>query len=183
MSAERWLAPASGAVMTVAFGGVLTVYMYGASQPAGFTAAGTVVVPAPPATVAALLTDLAARPTWRPEVARIARIDDDRDGRPVWRQLDASDDRFDLLVVELSPERVVFGTAAPEQVGIDTVWTYDLAPSDAGTRVRVQANGRMEQPLFRGLFLLRGAPRASVRAELLPLAAAFGSPDATIVWE
>jgi uncharacterized protein YndB with AHSA1/START domain len=135
----------------------------------------------PPQQVYALLSDYERRPEWRPAVARIGRIDDDGEGRQVWRELDGGDDRFDFTVVEEVPgERVVLSTASPDQIGYDATWAFTVHanPDVGGSTLEVVEVGEVDNPLWRGVFYLRSSPWQTVEQELRWVADAL-SPGAT----
>jgi hypothetical protein len=181
MSVERWVAPASGAVMATIFLTLVGLYAYGVSKPEAYVTEGSVELSASPEQVMALLVDFPRRPEWRPGVARIGRIDDDPNGRAVWRELDQGDDRFDFVVVEQGPNRLVLGTASVDQVGVDTTWTFEVLPAPSGhARVRLTSRGVVDHPLYRGLFWLRSGPTASTKAELSWLGVAIDGKEPTL---
>lgn len=164
---EAPLAKAIGAVTALVVLTVVGVYGYGMSQPETHDVAGQLQLEASPTEVYAFLADFAHRPDWRPRVARIGRIQDDTEGHPVWRELDASDDRFDFAVVEQREgERIVLATASPEQIGYDATWTFEVAPGSQGTLLTAQERGTIANPLWRGLFYLQAGPWEGLEQEL-----------------
>lgn len=174
---EAPLAKAIGAVTALVVLSVVGVYGYGVSRPVTHTLEGQLDLAAPPAEVYGLLSDFERRPTWRPQVERIGRIQDDDEGHPVWRELDASDDRFDFVVLDVvEGERVVLGTASPEQIGYDARWTFQVAPGPSGSRLVVEEVGTIANPLWRGLHYLQGGPWGGLERELHLVAAGLGEP-------
>ena len=182
---QRVDAPASGAERAVGWvsgvftmglvGSVIGTYVYGSSQPEEHEVLAYVDVPVSVDEAYALLSDMEARPGWRPRVERIGRIHDDETGREVWRELDHGGDRFDIKVMERTPPReVVFATASPEQIGYDAVWTWSLQAEDGGSRVALREVGVIDNPLWRGVFYLRSHPEETVLDELTLFSAHFG---------
>ena len=162
-----WIAPVSGAV-AVAVGWV-ALYAFGTSQPADRTVVRSVIVPAPLDEVWSLVGDLGRRPSWHPGVRAIARVEE-RDGHAVWREVDPRGDRFDWLVVESDPpRRLVLEAADPEQIGMVGRWTWELAEDPAGTRVTLREQSRIDNPVWRGTYVLRYGPDATVEGELKAL--------------
>ena len=162
----KWIAPLSGAVAIALALGWVTLYAFGRSVPAERELERSVVVAAPVVEVWTLLGDLARRPSWHPGVRAIARIED-REGQAVWREVTFDGDRFDWLVVEsAAPHRLVLATAAPEQIGMDARWTWELAAEGEGTRVSLREQSRIDNPVWRGAYVLRYGPDATVEGEL-----------------
>jgi len=175
---ERIVAIASGIVTFVLVGGVLGTYVYGSSLPERHQVSVAVDLPVAVDEAYALLSDMEARPSWRPDVERIGRIHDDDAGHQVWRELDAGGDRFDLKVLSTSPpQRVVLATASPDQIGYDAVWTWQLQSSPDGSVVTLTEEGAIDNPLWRGLFYLRAGPESTVRDELRLLSTQFGGSE------
>jgi len=185
---QRVDAPASGAERAVGWvsgvftmglvGSVIGTYVYGSSQPEEHEVLAYVDVPVSVDEAYALLSDLEARPSWRPRVDRIGRIHDDGEGRQVWRELDHGGDRFDLKVMALTPpHEVVFATASPEQIGYDAVWTWHLRATDTGSLVTLTEVGEIDNPLWRGIFYLRSGPEETVLSELQLLSTRFGGGE------
>lgn len=175
--AERfgWLAPVSGALAMGLAGAWVGVYAYGSAVPERHRAEAVLRLATPPDRVWALVGDPGRRPEWHADIARIGRIED-RDGRPVWRQLDQEDDRFDLWVVASEPPRqVVLEIADPDQIGLEARWTWTLSPvASGGTEVRLVQEGAVDNPVWRGVWALRFGPYHVVESELTGLATFFG---------
>ena len=150
------------------------IYAYGRSQPATWVAEESVVVSAPIDQVWALVGDPARRSEWHPNVRSITRIED-RDGLPVWRELDPGGDRFDWVVVSRDPpHRLVTEAGDPEQTGVTSGWTWALAEDAGKTRVTLTEHSRIDNPVWRGVYVLRYGPDATVRRELQALQDVFG---------
>jgi uncharacterized protein YndB with AHSA1/START domain len=175
--AGRWVATGSGAAAGLLVLSVVGVYAYGLAQPAHrVVEARAVLAGVSPEDVWAVVGAPERRPEWRPAVERIARIDE-RDGAPVYRELDADGDRFDFVVTTSeAPRRLVLEVAAPEQIGFVGGWTWALEPVPAGTAVTVTEDGTIDNPLWRGLYALRASPWDTVTGELAMLSAHLGAP-------
>ena len=163
---ERRVTSAMLGVTVVLMSTVLGTYIYGANTSPRHVSEGSAALEAPADQVLALLHDMDRRPEWRPEVTRIARKADPEDPREVWREMDREDDRFDFEVVERSSDGLVLRTEAAEQIGYEATWTFRVEPAANGTRVHVREEGHIDNPLFRGVFWLRGDTLQTVTDEL-----------------
>jgi uncharacterized protein YndB with AHSA1/START domain len=169
-----WIAPASGVVALLLACTWVGIYAYGANQPASWVAEESVLVPGPIDEVWGLVGDPARRAEWHPNVRSIERVDDE-DGRVLWRELDPRGDRFDWVVLEQEPpHRLVIASGDPEQTGLVSGWTWLLAAEGDKTRVTLTEQSRIDNPVWRGVYVLRYGPDATVRRELEALEAAFG---------
>jgi uncharacterized protein YndB with AHSA1/START domain len=170
-----WIAPTSGVVAIGVACLWVALYAYGRSQPETWTVEESVVVDAPIDEVWGLVGDPTRRAEWHPNVRAIARVED-QDGHPMWREIDPRGDRFDWVVLRRdAPHRLETATGDPEQTGVMSDWTWVLAEEhDGATQVTLTEHARIENPVWRGVYVLRYGPDATVRRELDALVAAFG---------
>ncbi len=175
MDAERWLPPLVGGIAISTALAVVGVYAYGHSLPARHEVTVRAVVPGDPAEVHALLADPSRRTAWMPRVVRVGRVEDDALGRPVWRQLDPADDRFEFAVVSDAFPSVVLTAAKPEEIGMSVTWTWTVSPRGEGVEVALTEVGDIPNELFRGVWSLRSGPYAQVERDLGAFAAHLGS--------
>ncbi len=167
----RWLATALGAVAIGLAVAIVGVYAWGRSLPEAERVTSVGVLETPPDEIWAVLGDPRRRAEWRPGVDRVGRIDDDAQGRPVWRELDLDEDRFDFRFDVLEPgRRVAVAIAAPDQIGLEGGWDYRIERVDRGSRVVVTESRRIENPLWRGVFHLTRGSHDTVDRELDMLA-------------
>jgi hypothetical protein len=172
--APRWLAPASGTV-ALGFGvGLVAFYTWGRAIPAHHVATVVAEVPVDPNTVGALLSDIERRPSWRPGVTRIGRVEDTSDGRAVWRELGPGGDRFDFVVLEAQPERLVIETARPEDIGMRAMWTWTVEAHGAGSRIALTEDGSVDNELFRGVWTVTDGPWEAIERDLDAFVRALG---------
>lgn len=179
-AAGRWIAVGSGLVTGGLVLSVIGTYVYGSSLDDRFRVSMWAELDAPPADVVALLHDVERRPEWRPKVVRIGRKSDPADVREVWREMDVGDDRFDFEVIERRADGLTLQTAAPEQIGYEATWRFSVLPDGDGSRLRLVQEARIDNPLFRGVFWLRGGPDAAVVDELEWLAISLDGRSATV---
>lgn len=174
MDAERWLPPVVGGIALSTALAVVGVYAYGRWLPEHHEVTVRTVVPGEPAAVHALLADPSRRTEWAPRVVRVGRVDDDPLGRPVWRELDPADDRFEFAVVTDAFPTMVTTVAKPEEIGMTATWTWTVAPAPGGVEVALTEAADIPNELFRGVWGLRYGPYAQVERDLGALAAHLG---------
>ena len=173
MDHERWLAPLTGAIAMGTALGIVAVYVYGRELPVEHVATVSTRVPVAPARAWELLSDPGRRPDWTPHVARIGRVEDVA-GRPTWRELDASQDRFDFTVVSDTFPTFEVAAAHPEDIGMIATWRWTLAADGDGTRVTLTERGSIDNLLFRGVWALRTGPWEGVEEDLSAFGRALG---------
>lgn len=179
MAPPNWLAPLTGGVSLATCFGLVGVYAYGRAQPADHASTVTAEVPAGPDEVMALLTAFDRRPEWRPHVERIARIADGEGGRPVWRELDPSGDRFDFVVAEVGADTLSLHTAHPEDIGMVATWTWTVTPGEGrGSRITLTERGTVDNEFFRGYWALADGQYRAIEEDLAALSAALGGTSA-----
>ena len=173
---ERWLTTTVGALTLGLAVAVVAVYAWGRSIPEQQSATASAEFAVAPQRIWEVLGDPARRSDWRPRVDRVGRIDDDAEGRPVWRELAHDEDRFDFRIDAREPgRRITIAIAAPDQIGIAGGWDYRIEPSSAGSRLSVTETRRIANPLWRGMFHLRRDSHATVDQELDMLANFLGT--------
>jgi uncharacterized protein YndB with AHSA1/START domain len=174
VDAPAWLAPLTGLV-ALGTSLVLTgIYAYGTSLPEEHHATVRGELGASADEVWALLSDMEQRPKWRPQVDRIGKLKDEN-GKPSWRELDPGGDRFDFVVLEDEPPKLVLAVARPEDLGMTATWEFEVQPAGTGSVVTVTEHGALDNPFFRGWWWLRTGPYAGIEPDLRALAGALGS--------
>ena len=119
----------------------------GALQPRRHRAVSSALIPAPPDSVWAAITDWEHSPAWRTDVKSVVRLPD-RNGHPVWNQL-SDDGTWPLEITESAPPEKLIAVVADSSQGFGGSWTYRLAPEGGGTRVTIVEDGFVDHPLFR----------------------------------
>jgi uncharacterized protein YndB with AHSA1/START domain len=139
------LAPIAVIVLAVA-----VVVVVGLCLPQDHVASRAVKVRAAPEAVFPVLTDLAAFPTWRPDVKKVDVLPSEGTKR-LWREeTDFGPIKIRELEVE-APRKLVTEIADPDLPFAGT-WTYELAPqAGGGTRVKITERGSVKNPVFRFL--------------------------------
>jgi hypothetical protein len=178
MDAERWLAPLTGAIAVGTGLAVVAVYSYGRSLPPEHDVAVSAVAPVSPEQAWALLSDPKRRTEWAPDVEKVGQVGEVA-GRETWRELDASEDRFDFSIVSRTFPVWEVAIARPEDIGMRGGWTWTLAPEGAGTRVTVRERGTIDNLLFRGVWAIRTGPWDAIERDAAAFSRALGGDGHT----
>jgi uncharacterized protein YndB with AHSA1/START domain len=139
----KWLIIAA---LTVA-GIVMIAALIGFLLPRSHRASREQVFAAPPEALWSAITNVDAFPQWRTDITRV-QVLPDRDGRRMWIEEGRSGKM--TFVVESSdpPRRLVTRIADPKRPFGGT-WTYDITPSNGGSRLTITEDGEIYNPLFR----------------------------------
>jgi hypothetical protein len=122
------------------------VYGVGFALPKDHVARADLLVPAPPAEVAALVRDVEAQPRWRSGVTRV-EILERRAGS--LRYVEHGDEAIAFDFGEEAPGTRFRSVIADPSLPFGGAWTIALAAEGGGTRVRIEERGEVRDPLFR----------------------------------
>ena len=139
----RWVLGIFG-ILVVA---VLVVVAIGYALPKSHVAAVSARYAAPPDSLWATLTDVAAFPRWRNDLARVELLPDEN-GQRGWRE-HGKNDVITYRVVTSDPPRRLVTRIDDETLPFGGTWTYELAPADGGTRLTITERGEVYNPIFR----------------------------------
>jgi len=106
-------------------------------------------IPAQPAEVYALLTDVARFPGWRSKVARIDLLPDENARQP-YREV-GGDGAITYVVDEAVADRRLVTRIADRTLPFGGRWVYELTPVAGGTELRITEEGEVYNPLFRAV--------------------------------
>lgn len=104
------------------------------------------VVAGSPEEVWAVITDVAAFPTWRSEVARV-EVTESPDGVVSWVESGTSG-TLPMSITRREPPSLLV-TRIGEGLPFGGTWTYRLEPLGNGTRVTLVEDGEVYNPFFR----------------------------------
>lgn len=128
---------------------VALIGLAGALTPVAHVARRTAVFHRPPAEIWAALTDIAAYPSWRPELTA-ARALDPENGHYIWEE----SGKWGKIKMErleaVERERLVARIASTDQ-GFGGSWTWELSPEGTGTRLTITENGEVHNIFFRAM--------------------------------
>jgi hypothetical protein len=155
------------------FGGFSAlVAAIGALLPRAHVASRTLTVSRSPAEVWALITSVAAYPSWRSGVTHVTPLPARR-GQPAWVEHGASGDiPFETLDAE--PLRRLTVRVADEALPYGGTWTYDIAPAPEGAALTITEHGWVSNIIFRFASRLLLGLHKTLDVYLKNVAAAFG---------
>lgn len=140
-------------------------------------------LPAPPDAVWAVVADLDAHPSWRPDLEKLERLDP-IDGKPAFREHTRQGVVRFVLDEERAPSDAAPGRRvtriADTHLPYDGRWIVSIAPAAGGARVTVTEDGRVKNPLFRTMSRTVYSLSATQEAWLRALAKRLGATTVTI---
>jgi uncharacterized protein YndB with AHSA1/START domain len=139
----KWVLLGLAVIVAIA----VVVVVVGALLPRDHSASRTLRVQRTPADVWALITDVGAFTTWRPDVKRVERLPD-VNGRAAWVE-DAGGMTIPLETIESHPpERLVLRIADPK-LPFGGTWTYTVKAAPDGSTLTITEDGFVTNPIFR----------------------------------
>jgi uncharacterized protein YndB with AHSA1/START domain len=126
---------------------VLLVLLIGWMLPVAHVASASATLSKPPDAVYALVSDVASYPKWWSDMSRVDVLPA-VEGRPRFRQHMGSDPVVIEVLEATAPKRLVTKIADRDQPFGGT-WTFEIAPSAAGSTLTVTERGEVYNPLFR----------------------------------
>jgi uncharacterized protein YndB with AHSA1/START domain len=172
----KWALIIIGAVAAVA----LLITLVGSVIGRDHVASTRAIVPAPPDSVYAAITNAGEHPSWRKNLKSVEMLEP-RDGHPRWREV-SSFGPMTIELLERVPNQKVVGKVEDDGQAFGGTWTYEIAaaPDGKGSVVTITERGFVNNPLFRFLsrfvFGYYGAQEDYLRA----LGSRFGAPAVTV---
>jgi len=132
---------------------VLGAYADGATMPVDHSISVTGTVAAPPAKVFGLITNIAAGPTWRPEVKTVTVLPQDNT-RDAWIEDLGSGEQMKFLAtttVPPDPAGHALRKVETKEADYGGTWTYDLSagPDPNTTTLKITEDGYVKPPIYR----------------------------------
>lgn len=124
------------------------VVLIGALLPKSHVASRRAQFKQPPGMIWEAITDYAGAVAWRPELKAVDRLPD-RDGRPVWREVDKHGQAMPLETIEATPPRRLVRRIADPDLPFGGSWTYEVGPVESGSRLTITEDGEVYNPIFR----------------------------------
>ena len=139
----KWLIIAA---LTVA-GIVMMAALVGFLLPKSHRASREQVFAASPEALWSAITNVDAFPQWRTDITKV-QVLPDRDGRRMWIEEGRSGKMTFVVEASDPPRRLVTRIADP-RLPFGGTWTYDITPSNGGSRLTITEDGEIYNPLFR----------------------------------
>ena len=165
-------------LLAVVVGLGLIVVVVGYMLPVKHVATVAARVPATPEQVWAVLSDVAAYPTWRGDVTSVEMLPADS-GHVAWREHGKSDAISFAMEQAERPRRLVT-RITDKSLPFGGTWEYIVTPDGAGSHVQITEHGEVYNPVFRFVSRFIMGHTATASAYLKALGARFG---ATVVPE
>jgi uncharacterized protein YndB with AHSA1/START domain len=123
------------------------VVVIGYALPVRHRASRAAQFSAGPASLFAAISNVASYPTWRGDVSRVELVPN---GAGPTRFREIGRNGTILYEVERTePGRLLVTRIADPSLPFGGTWTYELAPADAGTSLRITEDGEVRNPIFR----------------------------------
>jgi len=164
----RWL----GGLAIVLVVLVLGIVGVGYVLPRDHVVTRSAVIPAPPDSVWATITNPAAFPTWRTDVSEVELLQGDS-GRVAWRETHGDDAVPVEVLVSEPPARLVTRIAS-DSLPFGGTWTYHLAATRGGSRVTITEAGSVYNPVYRFVSRFVMGHTSTMDAYLRALGRRFG---------
>ncbi len=140
----KWILVA--VIILIALVGVCA--LVGALLPKGHVASRTAKYRESPEALWQSITDYTGSPSWRTELKEVVELPE-RNGHPVWREVNRQGQGMALETVESDPPRRLVRKIADPDLPFGGTWTYEIVPSDGGSRLTITERGEVYNPIFR----------------------------------
>jgi uncharacterized protein YndB with AHSA1/START domain len=131
-----------------------------------------------PQTIWDTITDIAAAPSWRPEVQSVEKLPD-RNGHTVWAEVSKMGRMTYEVTVSEPPSRLVT-QIADENLPFGGNWTYEISEAEGGSLLTITENGEIYNPFFRFMARFIFGYHATLETYLKNLGKKFGE-EITII--
>ena len=142
MPALKWLLRALFALIGI----VAMMWVIGLMPPRDHMATRMAHYQVPPDQVWAAITDIDAMPSWRIGLKSVTRLPD-KNGLPAHTENTTAGKLTFETTEMIPPRRLVRGMASDLPFG--GTWTFDIAPAQDGSTLRITENGYVTNPFFR----------------------------------
>ena len=123
----------------------------------------------------ALYAVLAGPPDWRTGVKNFGTLPDE-DGRKRWWEQDSHGQKVTFEMVEDAPPRRLAVRIADRGLPFGGTWTFDIAPADGGSELRISEDGEIYNVMFRFMARFIFGYHGSIETYLRDLGAKFSQP-------
>lgn len=151
---------------------VVIVVGIGYTLPVAHTARRSVTLRATPPEVWAVITDVAAYPTWRSDIESVEVLAP-VNGLQSWREK-GRNDAITFAMVRADPPTRLVVRIADADLPFGGEWEYEITPDGAGSRVVITERGEVYNPVFRFVSRFVMGHTATIDAYLRALGTKFG---------
>jgi uncharacterized protein YndB with AHSA1/START domain len=162
---KRWTLIVTGTLLALIVG----TFIAGSFLPRDHVATGTVEVAALPERVWAVISNFEATPIWRDDVTAI-RIDPPGEDGKVRFTETSSNGEIPFEVIRQDPPHRQVVRVIDDDLPFGGIWTWDLEPAGAGTRVTITEAGFIKNPAIRVMGALFFSPADTINGYLAALA-------------
>ena len=139
-----WVLVAVGLVIGVS----ALVMLIGSMLPKEHVVSRRVHFNATPAALWEIVSDIGGHATWRADLRRVERLPD-KEGNPVWQEIDKRGQALTLETVESAPPRRLVRRIADEHLSFGGRWIYELGEYGEVTSLTITEDGEIYNPVFR----------------------------------
>jgi len=151
----------------------IVVFIVGSLLPQNHTASRTANFSQPPETVWAAMTDVAAFPSWRSDVATVVQLAPQND-KPVWRETSHRGEHITYAAETWEPPRHLVTRITDKNLPFGGSWDYALSPNGTGSTLTITEHGEIYNPVFKVVSRFM-SKTATMDAYLAALKARLGS--------
>ena len=95
-----------------------------------------------------IVSDVGGQASWRADLDRVERLPD-KEGRPVWREIDKRGQALTLETIESAPPRRLVRRIAGEHLSFGGSWIYEIGEYGEVTALTITEAGEVHNPVFR----------------------------------
>ena len=127
---------------------LLVVLVGGLLLPEEHHASRTLTTKQTPQAIWDAINDHANEPKWRSEVESVTSLGE-RDGKPVWQENYKDGNKVALMTTEFNPPVRMVRELTDLEGPFSGRWEIDIAPTSAGSTIKVTEIGKVSNPFFR----------------------------------
>ncbi len=164
----RWLLIIAGSLIAL----VALLWIVGTFLPQGHVASRSARYKQPPEKIWEAITNVDAMTSWRADLKSLKR-QPDRNGLPAWVET-SSFGEIPLEIIEsVAPRKLVTRIVDPK-LPFGGTWTYEIAPADGGSTLRITERGEVYPALFRVMTRFLFGYTSTIDQYLVALGKKFG---------
>ena len=159
-------------VLGVLVGLATLAWLIGAMLPKEHVASRMARYNQPPEKIWEAITNVEAMPLWRKDLKAVKRVPD-RDGKAAWVETSGFGDMPLYVETSEAPRKLVTRIADPN-LPFGGTWTFEVAPAEGGTTLRITERGEIRNAFFRFMARFVFGYTGTIETYLRDLGAKFG---------